>query len=282
MICWFRRSTAATHSLRLCAAWDSSLRSFSACDSINSLSDSTNDLRTITRFRSLLHHCSVRRWFRPSGIAHGNTATRTALSGWRRRPAVATWPGSRLTVDSGVFNTDLMANRPEVGAVWAKSRLRDRNPNTGIQRNPDTGIQTPESRHPQNSSRIQGSQESSKGSGERAIESPRENGSLKAPGDVLVSVGRSWTVRPWQDLYAPNALSGMTRSIIRTWKSRHDRSGSRSGSVRKTESFRYPTTTAWRSDSIARSSSARPSAAVIPDPGLEPRPASKAQTQAKL
>jgi hypothetical protein len=35
-------------------------------------------------------------------------------------------PGRRLTVDSGVFNTELMANRPEAGAVWAKSRLRDR------------------------------------------------------------------------------------------------------------------------------------------------------------
>jgi hypothetical protein len=34
--------------------------------------------------------------------------------------------GRPLTVDSGVFNTALMANRPEAGAVWAKSRLRDR------------------------------------------------------------------------------------------------------------------------------------------------------------
>ena len=34
--------------------------------------------------------------------------------------------GRRLTVDSGVFNVELMANRPEVRAVWAKSRLRDR------------------------------------------------------------------------------------------------------------------------------------------------------------
>ena len=31
--------------------------------------------------------------------------------------------GRPLTVDSGVFNTALMANRPEAGAVWAKSRL---------------------------------------------------------------------------------------------------------------------------------------------------------------
>ena len=35
-------------------------------------------------------------------------------------------PGKRLTVDSGVFNTELMAYRPEANAVWAKSRLRDR------------------------------------------------------------------------------------------------------------------------------------------------------------
>ncbi len=35
-------------------------------------------------------------------------------------------PGRRLTVDSGVFNLELMANGPEAGAVWAKSRLRDR------------------------------------------------------------------------------------------------------------------------------------------------------------
>ena len=35
-------------------------------------------------------------------------------------------PGRRLTVDSGVFNAELMANRPEAGEVWAKSRLRDR------------------------------------------------------------------------------------------------------------------------------------------------------------
>ena len=35
-------------------------------------------------------------------------------------------PGRRLTVDSGVFNAELMANRPDVGQVWAKSRLRDR------------------------------------------------------------------------------------------------------------------------------------------------------------
>ena len=34
--------------------------------------------------------------------------------------------GRRLTVDSGVFNAELMANRPEAGEVWAKSRLRDR------------------------------------------------------------------------------------------------------------------------------------------------------------
>ena len=35
-------------------------------------------------------------------------------------------PSGRLTVDSGVFNTELMANRPEAGAVWARSKLRDR------------------------------------------------------------------------------------------------------------------------------------------------------------
>jgi hypothetical protein len=35
-------------------------------------------------------------------------------------------PGRRLTVDSGVFNAALLANRPEAGNVWAKSRLRDR------------------------------------------------------------------------------------------------------------------------------------------------------------
>ena len=35
-------------------------------------------------------------------------------------------PGRRLTVDSGVFNTELMANRPEAGPLWAKARLRDR------------------------------------------------------------------------------------------------------------------------------------------------------------
>jgi hypothetical protein len=35
-------------------------------------------------------------------------------------------PGRRLTVDSGVLNNDLMVNRHEAGAVWAKSRLRDR------------------------------------------------------------------------------------------------------------------------------------------------------------
>ncbi len=35
-------------------------------------------------------------------------------------------PGRRLTVDSGVFNTALMSNRPAARAVWAKSRLRDR------------------------------------------------------------------------------------------------------------------------------------------------------------
>jgi hypothetical protein len=29
-------------------------------------------------------------------------------------------------VDSGVFTTDLIANRPEARQVWAKSRLRDR------------------------------------------------------------------------------------------------------------------------------------------------------------
>ena len=34
--------------------------------------------------------------------------------------------GRRLTVDSGVFNTDMMANGPKAGAVWANSRLRDR------------------------------------------------------------------------------------------------------------------------------------------------------------
>jgi hypothetical protein len=35
-------------------------------------------------------------------------------------------PGRRLTVDSGVFNPELMASRTEAGEVWAKSRLRDR------------------------------------------------------------------------------------------------------------------------------------------------------------
>ena len=35
-------------------------------------------------------------------------------------------PGRRLNVDSGVFNLELMANRPEVRELWAKSRLRDR------------------------------------------------------------------------------------------------------------------------------------------------------------
>jgi hypothetical protein len=35
-------------------------------------------------------------------------------------------PGRRLTVDSGVLNAELMANRPEARDVWAKSRLRDR------------------------------------------------------------------------------------------------------------------------------------------------------------
>lgn len=35
-------------------------------------------------------------------------------------------PGRRLTVDSGVFNSELMANRPVAGPVWAKARLRDR------------------------------------------------------------------------------------------------------------------------------------------------------------
>jgi hypothetical protein len=35
-------------------------------------------------------------------------------------------PGRRLTVDSGVFNTELMANRPDAGPLWARSRLRDR------------------------------------------------------------------------------------------------------------------------------------------------------------
>ncbi len=35
-------------------------------------------------------------------------------------------PGRRLTVDSGVSNSDLMANRLEAGQVWAKSSLRDR------------------------------------------------------------------------------------------------------------------------------------------------------------
>jgi hypothetical protein len=34
--------------------------------------------------------------------------------------------GRRLTVDAGVFNTELMSSRPEVGDVWANSRLRDR------------------------------------------------------------------------------------------------------------------------------------------------------------
>jgi hypothetical protein len=32
--------------------------------------------------------------------------------------------GRRLTLDSGVLNTELMASRPEAGPVWAKSRLR--------------------------------------------------------------------------------------------------------------------------------------------------------------
>ncbi len=35
-------------------------------------------------------------------------------------------PGRRRTLDSGVFNTELMANRPEARQVWAESRLRDR------------------------------------------------------------------------------------------------------------------------------------------------------------
>ena len=35
-------------------------------------------------------------------------------------------PGRRLTVDSGVFNLELMANHPEAEQVWARSRLRDR------------------------------------------------------------------------------------------------------------------------------------------------------------
>jgi hypothetical protein len=34
--------------------------------------------------------------------------------------------GRRLTVDSGVFDTELLANRPETGQVCAKSRHRDR------------------------------------------------------------------------------------------------------------------------------------------------------------
>jgi hypothetical protein len=35
-------------------------------------------------------------------------------------------PGRRLTIDAGVFNLELMNDRPEVADVWAKSRLRDR------------------------------------------------------------------------------------------------------------------------------------------------------------
>jgi hypothetical protein len=35
-------------------------------------------------------------------------------------------PGPRFTVDSGVFNPELMANRREAGSLWARSRLRDR------------------------------------------------------------------------------------------------------------------------------------------------------------
>ena len=34
--------------------------------------------------------------------------------------------GRQLTVDWGVFDAELTVNRPEAGAVWAKSRLRDR------------------------------------------------------------------------------------------------------------------------------------------------------------
>ena len=34
-------------------------------------------------------------------------------------------PGRRLTVDSGVFNLELMAHRPQARELWAKSRLRD-------------------------------------------------------------------------------------------------------------------------------------------------------------
>jgi hypothetical protein len=35
-------------------------------------------------------------------------------------------PGPRYTVDSGVFNPELMSKRLKAGPVWAKSRLRDR------------------------------------------------------------------------------------------------------------------------------------------------------------
>lgn len=35
-------------------------------------------------------------------------------------------PGRRLTVDSGVFNSELMADRAGAGPLWAKARLRDR------------------------------------------------------------------------------------------------------------------------------------------------------------
>jgi hypothetical protein len=35
-------------------------------------------------------------------------------------------PGQRLTVDSGVFNPELMAARPEAAPVWVRVRLRDR------------------------------------------------------------------------------------------------------------------------------------------------------------
>jgi hypothetical protein len=35
-------------------------------------------------------------------------------------------PGRRLSVDSGVFNPELMADRRGAGPVWARARLRDR------------------------------------------------------------------------------------------------------------------------------------------------------------
>jgi hypothetical protein len=35
-------------------------------------------------------------------------------------------PRRRLTLRSGVFKLELMANHPEAGPLWARSRLRDR------------------------------------------------------------------------------------------------------------------------------------------------------------